>query len=68
MSKKEKSPMTEKDVQSTWEYLVKQERLLQRNRKISRIIQPMGSLLFLFNLLLATCNFFMFFRKETFNF
>ncbi len=60
MFKREKAPMGEKDVQPTWEYLVKQERLLRRNRTVCRIIQPLGSLVFLFNLLLATCNFAMF--------
>ncbi len=60
MFKREKAPISEKDVQPTWEYLVKQERLLRRNRTVCRIVQPVGSVIFLLNLLLATCNFALF--------
>lgn len=64
MFKREKAPLEEKNVLPTWEYLVKQERLLKRNRTVCRIVQPLGSVLFLFNLLLATCNFFMFLLED----
>lgn len=64
MFKRKKNPIEAKDVQPTWEYLVKQERLLHRNRTVCRIVQPVGSLLFLINLLLATCNFAMFLLED----
>lgn len=64
MFKRKKTPLGEKDVQSTWGYLVRQERLLRRNRTVCRIVQPVGSLLFLLNLLLATCNFAMFLLED----
>lgn len=64
MFKRDKAHLGEKNVLSTWEYLVKQERLLHRNRTVCRIVQPVGSVLFLFNLLLATCNFFMFLLED----
>lgn len=57
MFKKERAPLGEKDLQPTWEYLIRQERLLLRNRTVCRIVQPVGSVIFLLNLLLATCNF-----------
>lgn len=56
MFKKETTPMTEKEIQPTWEYLTKQEIILHRNRSICRIIQPVGNIIFLWNLLLATFN------------
>lgn len=64
MFKKKKISIEEKDVQNTWEYLVKQERLLRRNHAVCRIVQPVGCLLFLLNLLLATCNFAMFLLED----
>ncbi len=68
MFKRDKAPMSEKDVKPTWEYLVKQERLLRRNRTVCRIVQPLGSLVFLFNLLLTTCNFAMFLLGDKLDF
>ena len=64
MFKKEKAPMSQKDIQPTWEYLTRQEVILSRNRSICRIIQPVGSIIFLWNLLLATCNVVMYFLGE----
>ena len=55
-----KEPMKEADVQPTWEFLVKQERTLQRNAKIVRIIQPLGAVICAWNLLLVAMNLLMF--------
>lgn len=57
MFMKPKTPMSADKVQPTWEYLVKLEHRLERNVPLHRIIQPVGTLIFLFNLLLATANF-----------
>lgn len=67
MFTKAKTAFEAKDMQPTWEYLVKKERALRRNNLLCRIIQPVGSLIFLFNLLLATCNAALFFLGETFS-
>ena len=67
MFTKAKTVFEAKDMQSTWEYLVKRERTLRRNNLLCRIIQPVGGLIFLFNLLLATCNAALFFLGETFS-
>lgn len=67
MFTKAKTAFESKDMQPTWEYLVKRERRLRRNKLLCRIIQPVGSLIFLFNLLLATCNAALFFLGETFS-
>ena len=66
MFAKTKTAFTSKDVQPTWEFLVKRERRLLRNKLLCRIIQPVGSLIFLFNLLIATCNAVLFFLGDTF--
>lgn len=56
MFKKRREAFGEAQVQPTWNYLVGMERRLRRNKMLCRIIQPVGTILFLFNLLLATVN------------
>ena len=60
MFMKPKAAMNTAQVQPTWEYLVKLERRLKRNKVLCRILQPVGSVIFLFNLLLSTANFALF--------
>lgn len=67
MFKKKRGPMTAADVQPTWDKLVVTERTLRRNRKVSRIIQPAGTIIFMFNLLLTTGNFIRFLDMELLN-
>lgn len=62
---KTKEAFLAKDMQPTWEFLVKRERRLRRNKLLCRIIQPLGGLIFLFNLLIATCNAVLFFLGDT---
>ena len=57
MFKKPKTPMSAVQVQPTWQELIKLERRLKRNKLLCRILQPVGSVIFLFNLLLCTANF-----------
>ena len=52
--------MSAAEVQPTWEKLVKQARSLRRNRRLCTILQPVGTILFAFNLLLVTSNFILF--------
>lgn len=52
--------MSAAEVQPTWEKLVRQERSLRRNRRLCTILQPSGTILFAFNLLLVTANFILF--------
>ncbi len=59
-----KEQMSEKDVLPTWNYLVKQERSIKRNINICRTIQPLGALLFAFNLLITSFNLFLYFLDE----
>ena len=54
MLKIKKEPMTAEEVQPTWEMLVDLERKLQRNVRMSRILQPVGLAIFALNLLLAS--------------
>ena len=56
MLKTKKEPMIAEEVQPTWDMLVEQERNLQRNIRLSRILQPIGIAVFALNLLLATGN------------
>lgn len=56
MFKKPVEPMTQAEVPSTWNYLVKWDRGLRRNVTVCRIIQPLGAVIFSLNLLLATMN------------
>ena len=64
---KTKETFLSKDMQPTWEFLVKRERRLRRNKLLCRIIQPVSGLIFLFNLLIATCNAVLFFLGDTFS-
>ncbi len=57
MFQKPKTQMDAAQVQPTWTELVKLERRLKRNKLLCRIVQPAGSVIFLFNLLLVTVNF-----------
>lgn len=57
---KPKVPMDAAQVQPTWERLVKLEGGLKRNKLLCRILQPVGTVIFLFNLLLSTANFALF--------
>ncbi len=56
MAKTKIVPLREAEVKPTWEYLQKQECLLRRNTKIYRVIQPLGTQIFAFNLLLVSMN------------
>jgi len=67
MFKKKREPMRAEEVQSTWDKLVVTERTLRRNKKVSRIIQPVGTVIFMFNLLLTTGNFIRFLDVELIN-
>ena len=60
MFTKKREPMSAAEVQPTWEKLVRQERSLRRNRRLCTILQPSGTILFAFNLLLVTLNFILF--------
>ena len=51
MLKIKKEPMTAEEVQPTWEMLVDLERKLQRNVRMSRILQPVGIAISALNLL-----------------
>ncbi|MBE6985689.1 MAG: hypothetical protein E7434_08830 [Ruminococcaceae bacterium] len=64
MFKLPKEAMTERNVLPTWKYLVSKERALKRNILICRIIQPIGALLFMFNLLITSFNFWLYFLDE----
>ena len=61
MFTKPKEDMNESRMQPTWEYLIATERGLRRNNRLCRILQPVGSAVFLFNLLLTAMNFAAFF-------
>lgn len=67
MFKKQKTPMRAEEVQPKWDELVKLERTLRRNRRVSRIIQPVGTIIFMFNLLLTTGNFILFIDNSFLN-
>ena len=57
MFHKEKAPFSAEQVQPKWEELVRLERRLRRNALLCRILQPVGTILFAVNLLLAALNF-----------
>lgn len=61
---KNKEPMTAAEVQPTWEYLQKQERILKRNSTIYRIIRPLTPQIFAFNLLLVSLNLLLFLMED----
>lgn len=56
MLKKPKEEMNEAQMQPMWEYLTETERRLRRNNRLCRILQPLGSGVFLLNLLLSVMN------------
>lgn len=60
MFKKPKTAISTAQVQPIWRDLNKLERRLKRNKLLCRILQPVGSVIFLFNLLLSTANFALF--------
>lgn len=64
MFKMPKEQMTPNDVLPTWNYLIKKERQLKRNITICRIIQPVGAVLFMFNLLITSFNLLLYFLDE----
>lgn len=64
MAKTKNVPLTEAEVQPTWEYLQKQECTLRRNTKIYRLIQPLTMQIFAFNLLLVGLNFLLFLFED----
>lgn len=48
--------LTSENAAAQWDKLVREERLLRRKRFLSRLLPPVGTVIFLFNLLLvATC-------------
>lgn len=57
MFKKPKTEMNAAQAQATWQEMTKLERRLKRNKLLCRILQPVGSAIFLLNLLLCTVNF-----------
>lgn len=67
MFKKRKEPMCAEQVQPTWDELVKLERTLKRNQVLCRIVQPVGTIIFMFNLLLTTGNFILFLGSDFLN-
>lgn len=67
MFKKRKEVMSEEQLRPTWDYLIALERRLRRNTRLCRILQPVSSVIFLFNLLLAVMNLAKFVGSETMN-
>lgn len=57
MFQKQKKTIDAAQVDQTWNELAKLERRLVRNKRICRIVQPIGAVIFLLNLLLVTANF-----------
>lgn len=57
---KPKTEMSAAEVQPAWESLLRLERRLKRNYRICRVVQPVGTVVFLFNLLLVAANFALF--------
>lgn len=56
MTDRKNPPMTAEEVQPTWVRLHAQERKLRKNVFLSRLLQPVGVVIFAMNLLLATGN------------
>ena len=65
MFKPQKEPMNPTKMQEHWTYLSNWERRLRRNVLLCRIIQPLGSAIFLLNMLLVTMNFLLLKGGET---
>lgn len=57
MLKRKKPPFTAEQLQPKWEELVRLERRLRRNRKLSRLLQPIGLSLCALTVLLSVLNF-----------
>lgn len=57
MAKKKNVPMTADEVQPTWVALHAQEQKLRNSIRVSRLLQPIGIVIFALNLLLTTGNF-----------
>lgn len=57
MFKKPQEPLNPTTAEERWNYLVKWEKRLERNRLLCKIIQPAGAVVFTFNMLLSTINF-----------
>lgn len=51
---RKKEPFSVENTAETWNALVREERLLRRKRFLSRLLPPVGTVIFLFNLLLVT--------------
>ncbi len=64
MFKPERKEMNPERAQKLWPYLVKWERRLKRNVLLCRIIQPLGAVIFTFNMLLAMVNLMLSFGQE----
>ncbi len=54
--KNERKPLTAREVQPTWEYLVNTEQMLDRALLTSRILKPVGMVLFGLGILLGSVN------------
>ncbi len=54
---KNQEEFTQAEVAPTWESLCRQEYTLRRKLFLSRLLPPVGTVIFLFNLLIATANF-----------
>ncbi len=65
MFKPQKEPMNPARMAELWTYLSNWERRLRRNVLLCRIIQPLGSVIFLLNMLLVTMNFAIYKGGET---
>lgn len=65
MFHKEKAPFSAEQVQPKWEELTRLERRLRRNGLLCRILQPVGTVLFSLNVLIAALNFIRFLGGET---
>ena len=65
MFKPQKEPMNPARMEEQWTYLSNWERRLRRNVLLCRIIQPLGSAIFLLNMLLVTMNFILFLGGES---
>lgn len=63
----DKNNVSSNEIHSMWSYLQKQEELLKRNRMLGNLLVPLGSTLFLLNLLLATLNIAKFFLGDLYD-
>lgn len=63
---RKKEPFCAAQAEPTWRYLLQTEAKLRRSLRLSRILQPVGFVLFSVLLLLASANFFRFLGGELF--